>query len=273
MQGKRARRHFAQLSEFQRGLIIGMKKLQAGRRAMLLVRWIVRSVPLEIVGSSGQEKIRTCGKTESGATRITTRIEDRRIMRQALGTYSDSFNDTSRQEGADAIILWRTPSTDHCQEDIVRNARVQLTAPSAAIQAHIALSLGALMCSRTIRCLAAGHLRSRRLLRAAHDAPIFASVLSRAAHGGKVNCSGMDQFVFSDESDSISAVTTIVFVHIDPVMNASITAYALQRHTTPTTGLMVLGAIFLQYTVTPSIDYVTLTAQWFVKDILQPHEL
>ncbi|GFU00203.1 uncharacterized protein TNCV_801801 [Trichonephila clavipes] len=35
---------------------------QAGRRAMLLARWIVRSVPLEIVESSGHEKVPTRGK-------------------------------------------------------------------------------------------------------------------------------------------------------------------------------------------------------------------
>ncbi|GFW95113.1 hypothetical protein TNCV_1497521 [Trichonephila clavipes] len=61
MPGKRARKHFSQLSEFERGLIIGMK-LQAGRRAVMLARWIVRSVPLEIVGSSGHEKVPTRGK-------------------------------------------------------------------------------------------------------------------------------------------------------------------------------------------------------------------
>ncbi|GFU96981.1 transposable element Tcb2 transposase [Trichonephila clavipes] len=36
-------------------------KLQAGRRAVLLARWIVRCVPLELVRSSGHEKVRTCG--------------------------------------------------------------------------------------------------------------------------------------------------------------------------------------------------------------------
>ncbi|GFX24037.1 hypothetical protein TNCV_2435311 [Trichonephila clavipes] len=36
--------------------------LQAGRRAVLLARWIVRSVPLEIVGSSGHETVPTRGK-------------------------------------------------------------------------------------------------------------------------------------------------------------------------------------------------------------------
>ncbi|GFV21913.1 rho-related BTB domain-containing protein 2 [Trichonephila clavipes] len=55
-----------------------LEPCQAGRRAVLLARWIVRSVPLEIVGSSG------CEKVLSGATRKATRREDRRIVRQAL---------------------------------------------------------------------------------------------------------------------------------------------------------------------------------------------
>ncbi|GFX82750.1 hypothetical protein TNCV_1194251 [Trichonephila clavipes] len=54
------------------------------QRGVLLARWIVRSVLLEIVGSSGHEKVPTCGKTGSGATRKTTRREDLRIVRQAL---------------------------------------------------------------------------------------------------------------------------------------------------------------------------------------------
>ncbi|GFU03238.1 transposable element Tc1 transposase [Trichonephila clavipes] len=65
----------------------------AGQRAVLLARWIVRSVPLEIVESSEQKKYKKnnseqegthARKTGSGATRKTTRREDRRIMRQAL---------------------------------------------------------------------------------------------------------------------------------------------------------------------------------------------
>ncbi|GFU60686.1 transposable element Tcb2 transposase [Trichonephila clavipes] len=36
----------------------------AGRRSVLLARWIVRSVPLEIVGSSGHEKVPTRGKPD-----------------------------------------------------------------------------------------------------------------------------------------------------------------------------------------------------------------
>ncbi|GFT54750.1 transposable element Tc1 transposase [Trichonephila clavipes] len=61
MPGKRARRHFSQLSEFERGLIIGMKT--AGWSTRRVAGQVdVRSVPLEIVGSSGHENVPTRGK-------------------------------------------------------------------------------------------------------------------------------------------------------------------------------------------------------------------
>ncbi|GFY07199.1 transposable element Tc1 transposase [Trichonephila clavipes] len=83
MSGKRARRHFSQLSEFERGLIIGMKT--AG--------WSTRRVAGQVDRSKCA--VRNCWgqwtregtrarKTGSGATRKTTRREDRRIVRQAL---------------------------------------------------------------------------------------------------------------------------------------------------------------------------------------------
>ncbi|GFW18034.1 transposable element Tc1 transposase [Trichonephila clavipes] len=83
MPGKRARRHFSQLSEFERGLIIGMKT--AG--------WSTRRVSGQVDRS--ERAVRNCWeqwtregtharKTGSGATRKTTRREDRRIVRQAL---------------------------------------------------------------------------------------------------------------------------------------------------------------------------------------------
>ncbi|GFW44430.1 transposable element Tcb1 transposase [Trichonephila clavipes] len=83
MPGKRARRHFSQLSEFERGLIIGMKT--AG--------WSTRSVAGQVdrsectVGNCWEQWTRAgthARKTESGATRKTTRREGRRIVRQAL---------------------------------------------------------------------------------------------------------------------------------------------------------------------------------------------
>ncbi|GFV45357.1 uncharacterized protein TNCV_4490931 [Trichonephila clavipes] len=83
MPGKRARRHFSQLSQFKRGLNIGMKT--AG--------WSMRDVAVQVDRSVCA--VRNCReqwtregthtrKTGSGATRKTTRIEDRRIVRQAL---------------------------------------------------------------------------------------------------------------------------------------------------------------------------------------------
>ncbi|GFU78766.1 hypothetical protein TNCV_3525841 [Trichonephila clavipes] len=60
-------RHDARYVETLRSPIIGLRESdkeseRAGRRAVLLARWIVRSVPLEIVGSSGHEKVPTRGK-------------------------------------------------------------------------------------------------------------------------------------------------------------------------------------------------------------------
>ncbi|GFW05897.1 HTH_Tnp_Tc3_2 domain-containing protein [Trichonephila clavipes] len=83
MPGKRARRHFSQLSKFERGLIIGMKT--AG--------WSTRRVAGQVDRS--ECAVRKCWeqwtregthvrKTGSGATRKTTRREDQRILRQAL---------------------------------------------------------------------------------------------------------------------------------------------------------------------------------------------
>ncbi|GFW35580.1 transposable element Tcb2 transposase [Trichonephila clavipes] len=90
MPGKRARRHFSQLSEFERSLIIGMKT--AG--------WSTRRV-----GQLDRSEcaVRNCWeqwtregtharKTRSGAT---TRREDRAAS--TCGPHSDSFHDTSRR--------------------------------------------------------------------------------------------------------------------------------------------------------------------------------
>ncbi|GFU95844.1 transposable element Tc1 transposase, partial [Trichonephila clavipes] len=80
---ERARRHFSQLSEFERGQIIGMKT--AG--------WSMRRVAGQVDRS--ECAVRNCWeqwtregthtrKIGSGATRKTTRREDQRIVRQAL---------------------------------------------------------------------------------------------------------------------------------------------------------------------------------------------
>ncbi|GFU23502.1 HTH_Tnp_Tc3_2 domain-containing protein [Trichonephila clavipes] len=83
MPGKRARRHFSQLSEFERGLIIGMKTAD----------WSTQRVAGQVDRS--ESAIKNCWeqwilegtharKTGSGVTRKTTRREDRRIVWQAL---------------------------------------------------------------------------------------------------------------------------------------------------------------------------------------------
>ncbi|GFX07009.1 transposable element Tcb2 transposase [Trichonephila clavipes] len=83
MPGKRARRHFSQLSEFERGLITGMKT--AG--------WLTRRVAGQLNRSecavrNGWDQWTREGtlawKTGSGVNRKTMRREDRRIVRQAL---------------------------------------------------------------------------------------------------------------------------------------------------------------------------------------------
>ncbi|GFV15439.1 transposable element Tc1 transposase [Trichonephila clavipes] len=78
-----ARRHFSQLSEFERGLIIGMKTAS----------WSTRRVAGQVDRS--ECAVRNCWeqwtregthvrKTGSEVTKKTTRREDRRIVRQAL---------------------------------------------------------------------------------------------------------------------------------------------------------------------------------------------
>ncbi|GFV52702.1 transposable element Tc1 transposase [Trichonephila clavipes] len=83
MPGKRARRHFSQLREFERGLIIGMKT--AG--------WSTRRVAGQVdrleraVGNCWEQWTREgthAQKTGSGINRKTTRRHVRRIVRQTL---------------------------------------------------------------------------------------------------------------------------------------------------------------------------------------------
>ncbi|GFU72383.1 transposable element Tcb2 transposase [Trichonephila clavipes] len=96
MPSKCARRHFSQLSEFERGLIFGMKI--AGWSTRRVAGQVDRlSVPLEIVGSSGHEKVLTRGKPglERPGSPRGERLKDRATS--PCGPHSDSFNDTSRR--------------------------------------------------------------------------------------------------------------------------------------------------------------------------------
>ncbi|GFU88984.1 HTH_Tnp_Tc3_2 domain-containing protein [Trichonephila clavipes] len=83
MPGKRARRHFSQLSEFERGLIIGMKT--AGWSTHRVAGQVDRSeCAVRNCWEQWTQEGTHARKTGSGATRKTTRREDRRIVRQAL---------------------------------------------------------------------------------------------------------------------------------------------------------------------------------------------
>ncbi|GFT36219.1 uncharacterized protein TNCV_4778481 [Trichonephila clavipes] len=79
MSGKRARRHFSQLSEFERGLNIRMET--AGSSTLHVAGQVDRS---ECAVRNCWEQWTREGtyarKTGSGATRKTTRREDRRIV-------------------------------------------------------------------------------------------------------------------------------------------------------------------------------------------------
>ncbi|GFV20414.1 uncharacterized protein TNCV_4141751 [Trichonephila clavipes] len=83
MPGKHARRHFSQLSEFERGLIIGMKT--AGWSTRRVAGQVDRlECAVRNCWEQGTREGIHARKTGSGVTRKTTRREDRRIVRQAL---------------------------------------------------------------------------------------------------------------------------------------------------------------------------------------------
>ncbi|GFU72437.1 uncharacterized protein TNCV_3573861 [Trichonephila clavipes] len=107
---------------------------------------------------------------------------------------------------------------------IVRNARIQPTASSAAIQVQVAPSLGATVSSRTIqRCLAEGHLdRGVHYECCPLRPPITASVWGGATNEETGLQRNGTRSSLATNPDSISEVLTIVFVCRDPVVNVSI---------------------------------------------------
>ncbi|GFX01529.1 transposable element Tcb2 transposase [Trichonephila clavipes] len=202
---RRFRRQYKQLSQFERGRIIGM--MEAGWSARRVARQVGRSDCV----------MRMCWDQWI------------REMSFTRGPGSGRPQQTSHQE----------------HRYIVRNAHVQVTASSAAIQAQVASSLRAPVFSRTIQMrMAKGHLRSRRQLRVlpltfTHRRLRLEWCSARrnwtAAEGNQV--------VFSDES-RFNLSSDVIHVHVrrprDERLNP---AFALQRHTTPTAGVMVWGVI------------------------------
>ncbi|GFS67646.1 transposable element Tcb1 transposase [Trichonephila clavipes] len=135
---------------------------------------------------------------------------------------------------------------------IVRNADVQITASSAAIQVRGAPLLGAPMSSRTIRrCLADGHLGSRRSLRVLPLTPTH-------------RCLRLEGYRASDDN------RVRVWKPRGECLNS---AFALQRHSTPTAGVMVWGVIAYNTQSPLVLIPGTMTTQRYVHDILQQHVL
>ncbi|GFU59917.1 transposable element Tcb2 transposase [Trichonephila clavipes] len=152
---------------------------------------------------------------------------------------------------------------------IVRNARVQPTASSAAIQAHIAPSLGAIQ-----RRLTEGHLGSRRPLRVL---PLMSTHLRLRLEccraRGNCTASEWNQVVFNEESRfNLSSDDNRVRVW-KPRCERPNPAFALQRHTALTAGVMVWSVI--AYNIPSPLVLIrgTMRAQRYVHDILQPHVL
>ncbi|GFT28176.1 transposable element Tcb2 transposase [Trichonephila clavipes] len=147
------------------------------------------------------------------------------------------------------------------------------TASSAAIQAQVAPSLWAPMFSRTIRRrLAEGHLGSRCPSRVLPLTPTHRPLCLKWRRArGNWTAAEWNQVVFSDESRfNLSSDDNRVRVW-RPRGERLNPAFALQRHTAPTADVMIWGAIAYNTRSPLVLIRGTMTAQWHVHDILQPH--
>ncbi|GFT59228.1 transposable element Tcb2 transposase [Trichonephila clavipes] len=127
---------------------------------------------------------------------------------------------------------------------IVRNARVHPTA-SSANQVQVAPSLGTPVSSQTIRRrLAEGHLGLRCPIRVLPLTPTHQCLHLEWCHArGNWTAAEWNQIVFSDESRfNLSSDDNRVRVW-RPLGERLNSAFALQRHTAPTAGVMVSGVI------------------------------
>ncbi|GFV15491.1 transposable element Tcb2 transposase [Trichonephila clavipes] len=167
------------------------------------------------------------------------------------------------------------PRQTSCREDphIVRNARVQPTSSSAAIQAHVAPSLGVPVSSQTIRrSLHEGHLESQGTLRVLSLTPTHRRLrLEWCCARGNCTAAEWNQVIFSDESIfNLSSDHNRVHVW-KPRGECLNPAFALQQHTAPTAGVMVWGAIAFNTRSPLVLIRGTTITQWYVHDILQSH--
>ncbi|GFX07724.1 transposable element Tcb2 transposase [Trichonephila clavipes] len=170
----------------------------------------------------------------------------------------------------------RPTQTSHLENrHIVRNARVHPTVSSTAIQAQVAPTVETLVNSRTIRRrLTEGHYGSRRPLCVLPLTPTNRHLcLKWCCTRGNWTAALWNQVVFSDElSYNLSIDDNRVRVwsphgeHLNP-------DFALQRHTTPTDGVMVWGSIAYNSRSPRVLMRGTMTAQWYFHATMQPHVL
>ncbi|GFY19968.1 transposable element Tcb2 transposase [Trichonephila clavipes] len=158
---------------------------------------------------------------------------------------------------------------------ILRNAGMQSTASSAAIQADVALSLRAHVSSQTIRrCLAEEHLGSRHLLRVLPLTPTHRRFhLEWYRARGSWTTAVWNQVVFSVGSRfNLRSDDNRIRV-LRPRGERLNSVFVLQRHTAPTAGVMVWGAI--SYNRRPSLVLIcgTMAAHLYAHDILKSHVL
>ncbi|GFU89864.1 transposable element Tcb2 transposase [Trichonephila clavipes] len=149
----------------------------------------------------------------------------------------------------------RRPNSGHPRHTSRRENRhiVRNAASSAAIQAQVAPLLGAPVSSRTIRRrMAEGLLGSQRhLIVLPLTIPPSTPPFGVVPRTTRLDCSGME-----------------------PACGERLNlAFALQRHTAPTAGVMSWGAIAYNARLPLVLIRGTMTAQRYVPDILQPHVL
>ncbi|GFW80549.1 transposable element Tcb2 transposase [Trichonephila clavipes] len=158
---------------------------------------------------------------------------------------------------------------------IVRNARVQTIASSAAIQAQVASSIGVPVSSRTMRRrICEGHLGLRHSLHVLPLTPTDRRLrLEWCRARGNWTTEEWNQVVLSDESRfNLSSDDNHVRVW-RPRGERLNPAFALQQHTALTVCVMVWSAIAYNTRSPLVLIRGTMTAQRYIHDILQPHLL
>ncbi|GFS84613.1 transposable element Tcb1 transposase [Trichonephila clavipes] len=122
------------------------------------------------------------------------------------------------------------------------------------------------------RCLAEGHLGSRRPLCGLPLNPTNQR-LGAVPRTRKLDCSGMNQVVFRDESRFNLSSDDCHVREWRPRGERLNRAVSLQQHTTSTAGVTVWGVI--AYNIRSRLVLIrgTMTAQRYVHDFLQPHVL